>query len=272
MINVLAIFRKLVLLTTLLLFFQMTYGQGTVSGKVTDAGSNPLIGAYVSLEGTEIGSSTDVEGRYSLTVPSGEQRLSATYIGYGTQTLVVTVPAGGNVQLDFVLNEDAIGLDELVVTGTFSGRSQKNSPISMTVLNARQLSELSFNSQADILRNIPGITAEGGGGEVASNVFVRGMPSGGQYQFTPLQVDGLPTISTFGLNSSAHDVYFRNDIGIRNLEFVRVVLQPSLVPAPWLVSLTTPVLPVRLNRKIRWIGVGSNGPYESGLSYSGTIV
>jgi iron complex outermembrane receptor protein len=221
MINVLAIFRKLVLLTTLLLFFQMTYGQGTVSGKVTDAGSNPLIGAYVSLEGTEIGSSTDVEGRYSLTVPSGEQRLSATYIGYGTQTLVVTVPAGGNVQLDFVLNEDAIGLDELVVTGTFSGRSQKNSPISMTVLNARQLSELSFNSQADILRNIPGITAEGGGGEVASNVFVRGMPSGGQYQFTPLQVDGLPTISTFGLNSSAHDVYFRNDIGIRNLEFVR---------------------------------------------------
>ena len=47
------------------------------------------------------------------------------------------------------------------------------------------------------------------------------MPSGGQYQFTPLQVDGLPTISTFGLNSSAHDVYFRNDIGIRSLEFVR---------------------------------------------------
>ncbi|MEO0628964.1 MAG: TonB-dependent receptor, partial [Bacteroidota bacterium] len=47
------------------------------------------------------------------------------------------------------------------------------------------------------------------------------MPSGGQYQFTPLQVDGLPVLSTFGLNSSAHDVYFRNDIGIRNLEFVR---------------------------------------------------
>ena len=71
------------------------------------------------------------------------------------------------------------------------------------------------------MRAIPGVTAEGGGGEVATNVFIRGLPAGGQFQYTPLQVDGLPVMSTFGLNSSAHDVYFRNDIGIRNLEFVR---------------------------------------------------
>ena len=47
------------------------------------------------------------------------------------------------------------------------------------------------------------------------------MPSGGQYQFNPLQIDGMPVLSTFGLNSSAHDVYFRNDLGIKSLEFVR---------------------------------------------------
>ncbi|WKX78399.1 TonB-dependent receptor plug domain-containing protein [Zobellia laminariae] len=65
------------------------------------------------------------------------------------------------------------------------------------------------------------ITAEGGGGETATNVFVRGLPSGGQYVFNPLQYDGMPLMSTFGLNSSAHDVYARPDIGFKGVEFVR---------------------------------------------------
>ena len=63
--------------------------------------------------------------------------------------------------------------------------------------------------------------ADGGGGEVASNVFVKGLPSGGQYQFTPLMYDGITLLSSFGLNSSAYDVYARNDLGIQRLEFVR---------------------------------------------------
>lgn len=131
------------------------------------------------------------------------------------------VKNGGSYTKDVTLAEDHLSLSEMVVTGSFSSRSQKESPMSMTVLSSKKLDRLASNSQADVLRTIPGITAEGGGGEVASNVFVRGMPSGGQYQFTPLQVDGLPVLSTFGLNSSAHDVYFRNDMGIKKLEFVR---------------------------------------------------
>jgi outer membrane receptor protein involved in Fe transport len=196
-------------------------GQGTIQGLVIDKSNSPLIGAVVQLAGTTTATVTDYDGKYMLKTPAGEQKIVISYIGYSNLTQMVNVPQGGKVDINFTLVEDALALDELVVTGTFSGRSQKNSPISMTVLNNKQLTSLAFNSQADILRAVPGITAEGGGGEVAANIFVRGMPSGGQYQFTPLQVDGLPTISTFGLNSSAHDVYFRNDIGIRNLEFVR---------------------------------------------------
>ena len=52
-------------------------------------------------------------------------------------------------------------------------------------------------------------------------LFVRGLPSGGQYVFNPLQYDGVPLMSTFGLNSSAHDVYARPDIGFKGVEFVR---------------------------------------------------
>lgn len=126
---------------------------------------------------------------------------------------------GGMATMDVVLSQDALALDEVIVTGTFTGRTQKNSPMSLTVIDATKLDKLAASSQADILRTVPGIVAEGG--EVATNLFVRGFPSGGQYAFTPLQIDGIPILSTFGLNSSAHDVFFRNDIGIRSLEFVR---------------------------------------------------
>ena len=213
---------KSCLLTGYLIMMVMTcFGQAKLSGTVKDGNAQPIIGATVVVVGTSIGTVTDANGAYSLDVPAGELNVSASYLGYKASTQTISIEDGGEASLDFTLLEDALGLDAIVVTGSFSERSQKDSPLSLTRLNSRQLATAGFNSQADVLRTVPGITAEGGGGEVASNVFVRGLPSGGQYQFTPLQVDGLPTISTFGLNSSAHDVYFRNDIGIRNLEFIK---------------------------------------------------
>jgi len=112
-------------------------------------------------------------------------------------------------------------LEEIVVTGTSLARSAVDTPLAVTSFDEDRLLKLTSNSQADILNSVPTIKAEGGGGEVAANVFIKGLPSGGQYQFTPLMYDGMPTFSSFGLNSSAFDVYYRNDLGIERLEFVR---------------------------------------------------
>lgn len=112
-------------------------------------------------------------------------------------------------------------LEEIVVTGTSLARAVIDTPLSATTFDEDRLLQLTANSQADILNSVPTIKAEGGGGEVATNVFIKGLPSGGQYQFTPLEYDGMPVFSMFGLNSSAFDVYYRNDIGIERLEFVR---------------------------------------------------
>lgn len=120
-------------------------------------------------------------------------------------------------------DDEAAAKDEgnvIIVTGTSVDRSGFDTPLSVTALGSEALVRSSANSQADILATIPGVKAEGGGGEVASNVQVRGLPSSGQYQFTPLEYDGMPVLSTFGLNSSAFDVYYRNDLGIERLEFV----------------------------------------------------
>lgn len=110
---------------------------------------------------------------------------------------------------------------DIVVTGTSRARAALDTPLSITSLGDEALGRLTASGQADILNSVPSIKADGGGGEVAANVFVRGLPSGGQYQFTPLMYDGVPVMTTFGLNSSAFDVYHRNDLGIERLEFVR---------------------------------------------------
>ncbi len=112
-------------------------------------------------------------------------------------------------------------LADIVVTGTSRARAQLDTPLATTVIDDDTLTKLTSSSQADILNQVPTVKAEGGGGEVAVNVFIKGLPSGGQYQFTPLQYDGIPVLSTFGLHSSAYDVFFRNDLGIARLEFVR---------------------------------------------------
>ncbi|MEM9102352.1 MAG: TonB-dependent receptor [Pseudomonadota bacterium] len=111
-------------------------------------------------------------------------------------------------------------LNITISTGTGVARTAHDTPLVISEFDENKLLDYTSNSQADILRYIPGVKTEGGGGEVATNIVVSGLPSQGQYQFTPLLYDGIPSFSTFGLNSSAFDVYMRNDLGLRRLEFV----------------------------------------------------
>ncbi|WP_428263354.1 TonB-dependent receptor domain-containing protein, partial [Haliangium sp.] len=135
------------------------------------------------------------------------------------QTSPAEKAQGDDVEVEW---DDEVEWEEaIVMTGTSVARGAHDTPLAVQTREAHDLARLGTSSQADILNSIPTIKAEAGGGEVASNVFIRALPSGGQYQFTPLMYDGMPVMSSFGLNSSAYDVYYRNDLGIERLEFVR---------------------------------------------------
>ena len=171
------IYSRLKLILSFAVFYLISasgIAQGTLTGTIDD-GQEALIGANILIQGTGSGTVTDFDGNYSLRLPVGEQTILITYTGYSPMEYTLLVEQGKTYTQNFTLQTDKLSLDEVVVTATFGSRSQKDSPISMTYLNAGQLQKLASNSQADILRTIPGITAEGGGGEVASNVFVRGM-------------------------------------------------------------------------------------------------
>lgn len=197
-----------------------SYSQTAVKGVVTDEKNNPLPQVNIVVVGSNVSTTTDADGKFSVVSNlKGVQKIKVTYLGYLSQTKSFNV--SDNSSLNFVMKESSETLNEVVMTATSVKRSQKETPLSITSFSAKDLVKLNTSSQANILRSVPGITTENGGGEVASNVFVRGLPSGGQFQFNPLQIDGMPVLSTFGLNSSAHDVYFRTDIGMKSLEFVR---------------------------------------------------
>ena len=74
----------------LLMFFMATghwaFAQFTATGIIADADGEPLIGVNVVVKGTAIGTITDLDGRFSLNVPSDPATLEISYIGYGPQS------------------------------------------------------------------------------------------------------------------------------------------------------------------------------------------
>lgn len=84
----------------------------TVSGTVVDELGEPLIGATVQQKGTSNGTSTDIDGKYSLSI-SPKGTITVSYVGYNTQTIDVN---GRNV-INVTLEENSAVLDEVVVVG-----------------------------------------------------------------------------------------------------------------------------------------------------------
>ena len=88
-----------------------------VRGKVVDEQQLPLPGVNVIVKGSTIGTTTDFDGNYSITLPNNSSQLEFTYIGYVSQTLAVT-----NSNLNVHLKEDNQTLDEVVVVGYGSSK------------------------------------------------------------------------------------------------------------------------------------------------------
>ena len=87
-------------------------GNGKVSGAIYDEQGEPLIGATVMVDGTSIGTTTDLDGKYSITMPANRHNITVSYIGMKTQTR----RANGQY-LDFNLENDNQTLNDVVVVG-----------------------------------------------------------------------------------------------------------------------------------------------------------
>jgi len=109
--------------------------QQSISGVITDASGEPVIGANIIVKGTTVGTITDIDGNYSLIVPEGASTLEISYLGYLTQEVIVADNNYGSI----VMSEDINQLDEIVITGLATSVKRKNLANSVAKIDASEL-------------------------------------------------------------------------------------------------------------------------------------
>ena len=187
----------------MLLIPGMLFAQFQVSGSVTDASTgDKLVGANVIVEGTETGTSTDIDGNYSLTVPAGlsSAKITARYIGYRQVTVTVTA-SGTN---DFVLEEDVLKMDAVMVTGVAGALTKTKTTFSIDKIDSEMLQQAPATTVESMVRGksagVKVVKATGEPGYAAS-VQLRGATSinaSGRSQSPLYIVDGIiidPSVS-----------------------------------------------------------------------------
>jgi TonB-linked SusC/RagA family outer membrane protein len=192
------------------------FGQARrVSGRVTAEGSGePLSATSVSVVGTAIGTYTDEQGRFTLSVPDGPATLRVRRIGYTLKN----VPVGsGDADLNVVLGRDVLQLETQVVTGTATTVSSLNAANAVTVISGERLNRVPTQTLDNALQGkIPGAT-------ITQNT---GAPGGG----IQIQLRGVSSI-----NASFQPIYVIDGVVVDNAAIangITVITQSARINFP----------------------------------------
>lgn len=212
------------ILFVLLCSVAIGFSQKEVSGKVKDASGEPIIGANVLVPGTDLGTVTDIDGNFVLSVPNGTNTLQISYVGYTT----LDVDISQSSVVDVTLTEGAV-LDEVVVTALGIKRDKKALGYSVTDLKSDEIVQRSENDPIRALSaKVPGvnITAGGGAPGQSTKINIRGFSSLTGNTQPLFVVDGVPFDNSVNQNSGAQSTQFSNrafDIDPNNIESISVL-------------------------------------------------
>ena len=140
---------------------------GIIKGTVYDRLTNePLVGATVMCDISGAGTATDIDGNYSLRLPSGKYSLSVKYIGYCDTIVTRQIPSGDEiVVVDFLMNPDTATLSEVTVTAearkdteTAMIEEEKQSDVVQTGVSAQQIARTQDKDASEVIRRVPGIS------------------------------------------------------------------------------------------------------------------
>lgn len=208
--------KKLLTVISILLFtFQLAYSQGSVTGTVTDARTGePLPGVSVVISEIQRGAPTNFDGEYQIPdVPSGTYTLTVSYIGYTGFTSEIQV---GNSELvqDIELEQDVLGLEEVVVTGVGSGTETTKLGFSVSKISESNLQEVPATNVGSALQaKVPGVTVVKASGDpsAAASIRLRGSTSINGDQSPLIIIDGVITDGSL------------SDINMQDVESIEVV-------------------------------------------------
>jgi TonB-dependent receptor len=189
--------RSLLILVIVFVSFYAFAQNGTIDGIVTDAKSGEtVIGANVVIQGTTVGSQTDIDGKYIIpNVKPGTYNLTISYVTYKAHTVPdVIVESGKITSISVQMQEDVSELQEVVITGTREINNDislisaiKESKLVVSGISAQQISMSQDRDAAQVVRRVPGVTLQDN-----RFVVVRGLSS----RYSNVMLNGVLAPST----------------------------------------------------------------------------
>lgn len=152
-------------------------------GQVVDEQGEPLIGAFITVPGTKIGTNTDVDGNFRLSVPDKVRHLTVTFVGY--KPLEIRAAASmGEIRLD----PDAKMLQDVIVTQSVA--KTRKTPVAISQITAPEIEAKLGNQEfPEVLKTTPGVWATpDGGGFGDAKINMRGFKS----ENVAVLINGLP--------------------------------------------------------------------------------
>ena len=182
-----------VALAALLVFgwgFSDTLAQQTISGTITDASNGETLpGVNIVVPGTTIGTTTDMQGQYSLSVPSDADSLTFSFVGY----VPLTVAISGRTTINVALSPDVTTLEDVVVVG-YGTQERKQITGSVSSVKEENFVKGNVNNAAELVQSkVPGLTVSTQGSDPNSDptIRLRGISSFGANQDPLVVIDGV---------------------------------------------------------------------------------
>ena len=162
---------------------------GSITGKITDNENNPLPGATIQLQGTALGTISDVNGRYEiLSIPDGTYVVIVSSVGFKQASKSVSIKKSTRVTFNFQLSDDVSELGEVVITGQSESQRIEVQPIQAVSIDTRILKSEAINT-VGILTRAPGVRVRQSGGlGSTAEVQLNGLTGNAVRQY----YDGIP--------------------------------------------------------------------------------
>ncbi len=202
-----------------LLFTLFAHAQAMLSGRITDAFNEPLIGANVLIINLERGTATDLNGTYRLdNLPPGAYDVRISYIGLATFTKTITL-VNGNNEWNVQLQRQDLSLDELIVKATRAGRT---TPMTYVNLGKAELEPLNLGQDVPfLLQWTPStvVTSDAGAGVGYTGIWIRGSdPTRINVTINGIPYNDAESQGTFWVNlpdfaTSTNDIQIQRGVG-----------------------------------------------------------
>ncbi|WP_290381081.1 TonB-dependent receptor [uncultured Muribaculum sp.] len=189
----------------------------TVTGTVTDATGEPLIGASVIAKGTSVGAATDFDGNYSLSVDP-KATLIVSYVGYDTQE----IPVDGRTNINVVLKENSVMRNEVVAIGYGSVKKSDATGAVSAIKPSEVQAGLATSAQDLLVGRSPGVvvTTNGGQPEGGASIQIRGGASLSASNEPLIVIDGVP-MDTKGTLGSSNPMSLVNPENIESMTILK---------------------------------------------------